>query len=514
MSRLGGWLRSSVRPDTASSTSFPDAQAFSAQQEKDLDHALSRACLIMNDDIDGAWAELQTGSSCFHSMGSAVIFFIRSVLGFEKSVMAETMTILEKCETSATADQKKAQKLGAGGNVYPPGTEYELVKAQTQLMGAVVGVLHESVVEAVKGFYKMRRAFVTLQGIIAMDEKMLAERQLRVGGTGQQGHASIQGLMLSDDPEDGEERFFDAKEAFSEQATPLEPASNSGAEQNGYGLGSETVPKPQPSRTLSQQETPETLAFTSGIDIFIHTGANLCFGLLSVVLSMVPPAFSRILSVVGFRGDRDQGITMLWRAAAWPNINGALAGMILLGFYNGLLATVDIVPDEKDLDRNSQGLRLPSQKLKTLLEGLRERFPDSQLWKIEEARMHSANQQLAKSVAILEHSSESKMKQITALRVFELAMSAFFLQDWALAQKSLLRCIEINDWSPAMYLYMAGCAGVELYRDAVEKGDLETAKLEKKKAEAQLREAPTRSKKRFMAKQLPFETWIIIMFII
>lgn len=490
MSRLGGWLRANVKSE--------DHEAATLKEREDLIHAMGHAQMIMNDDIDGAYASLKKGTSSFHRLGAAVAFFMRSVLGMEKSVMAETVEMLNECETRAWEDMKAAERRGKrGDSIYPPGTEYELVKAETQLMGAVVGVLHESLMEAMKSFYKLRKAFVTLDGIIQVEAKVLGEPSTTKAFEAMD--ISGKGTPKASDSES--EVFVDAKEEGSGPVTPAEQPSTS-----------ITTPEEQLEESVTLQPKPvlePELTFDDPVDVFIHSGANMCFGILMLILTLVPPSFARILSVVGFRGNREKGVSMLWRSSTHDNINGAVAGMMLLAYYNGLLGTVDILPHPDDYNEAAETVGPPKEKCDRLLATMRERYPDSRLWQIEESRRLSSEHDLRGAIALLTTGEKSRMKQISALNDFELALDAMFVQDWDLMRDSFLRCAEGNDWSPALYWYMAGCATLEQYRDAVQAGDENEARRLKKKADAYLKKAPSfAGKKKFMAGKLPFESFL------
>ncbi|RDA94061.1 hypothetical protein CP533_5273 [Ophiocordyceps camponoti-saundersi (nom. inval.)] len=468
------------------------AAAATAKHHADLADALRWLGIMMNDDLNRALDELRKGDSCFHDFGTAIALFLRAMLGLEKTVLAETATALAELETRAWNDAKAAQRAAAStsaGKVrrraYPPGTEYELIRAEAQLMGAVLGVLQESIVEAMRGFYKLRRAYVVLESIVDVEVKA------RAAAEGEGGEAESTSGADSSSGADSEERSA-ARTDRSSAATTPEPTELTGKER-----GTRTKPK---------CGEDDVLDLTDPIDDFIHGSANTSFGLILLLLSLTPPAFSRILSAVGFRGDRGRGVHLLWRSSSREDISGVFSGMLLLGFYNVLIGSVDIMPDERDgkADREAEALGPPRARCHRLLAEMRARYPQSQLWRIEEARMLAGQRRLGDAIELLRSGPEPKMQQVAALSAFELGVSALAAQDWALARDTFAHCVEISNWSPAMYDYMAGCASLELYRD----GGPDAAR-HKTQAEKLLRQAPvTAGRKRLLARQLPVEVFL------
>ncbi|CCC09124.1 hypothetical protein SMACR_03050 [Sordaria macrospora] len=610
MSALRSWFRGSSAPSkqsskapstapspAASSTSLRDhlhlhgrprtASISAAQQEaNNIEDAMAAVALIMNDDIDGADAmlRLREDASTFHQLGLGVSTFLRSILGFEKEIMNETTQRLGETETRAWNDMKKAQKeaekhgvyagstypqghASGGSHIYPPGSEFALVNAEAQLMGAVVAVMHESLTEAIKGFYKLRKAYATLDGIMQSELLYLQTLERKgittsarstktsldkmPGGFSDSEFASLENSKGTNTPAQNG-AATDSASVAKEPSGPQTPASASASnvaktaadaeilnEKLGHlqldtdAASVQSVPQ-NASPEVSTPSTPQfshldqlnkfgadRSLFKSPVDIFVHSGASMCFGILLLIISMVPPAFSRLLSVIGFKGDRDRGVQMLWQSTKYNNINGAMAGLVLLQYYNLFLGFADILPSKLDIQQHSksatggneiEAVGYPRDECTALLAEMRQRYPDSRLWRLEEARVMANERRIEEALAMLAVNNDSKMRQIAALNNFELSMNSIYALEFQSAPAHFLRCVELNSWSHALYYYLAGCAELEQYRDLFHAGEAASAAAlkHKKLAEEYFRKAPTvAGKKRFMAKQMPFEVFVL-----
>ncbi|CAF9927401.1 MAG: Mitochondrial outer membrane protein iml2 [Alectoria fallacina] len=505
----------------------------------------------MNDDLESAEAGLTNGISSFHKLAKGMVAFLRATLGFEPEIMREAAERLSDADTTASTDHRRAQKDSNSyrSAIYPPGAEFALCHAQTQLMSAVIGVLNESLTESIRGFYKLRKAYVTLDGILDAEARYMKNRSGM--GTNTASRTSVEsfrsdrsapsmkgvpggfGGATSKPPsirsfqlpipkslndsgakqdentngaqdDDEEDEFYDADDGMTAKL------DNLSIEDEGT-LSAKDLPtfKTPAARHGLLDHDPDSDVFANPIDVFIHSGANLCFGLLLVMIAMIPPAFGKLLFIIGFHGDKDRGIRMLWQASKFHNINGAMAGLIVLGYYNTFIGMSDIIPDSDptSIDQNTiEGY--PKQRCEALLAEMRRRHPKSGLWLLEEARMQAANRHLSTAVSILEKSPKSSLKQVEALEMFEKSLDAMYMHDYALCSKSFIACVDLNNWSHTLYYYIAGAANVEMYRQHRTLNPTEAAVYAKKATEL-LKLAPKHAgKKKFMARQLPFDIFV------
>lgn len=408
---------------------------------------------------------------------------------------------LAEAEAAASADHRRAQREPHAyrSTIYPPGSEFALCHAQSQLMSAVVGVLNESLTESLRGFYKLRKAYMTLDGILQSEarymkgisggsitstrrnsmESLNSNRSARSlkgmpGGFGDESTVyeppSEYSTVKSVDPvtnqvtvlegtavqaggigaaNDEDDEFFDADEAHEEIETPAHYTGHVDSGSMSQKMADLSVqPNGAPSdavRPTTQRQftttgmidhDPGSDVFANPIDTFIHSGSNLCFGLLLLLISLIPPAFGKLLFIIGFHGDRTRGINMLWQSSKFHNINGAMAGLILLGYYNGLVGFCDILPDDSDDAENVEGY--PKQRCEALLVEMRTRYPRSHLWLLEEARMEAANKRLDKAIDLLSGDTKSPLKQVEALAMFEKSLNAMYAHEYELCSDSFI----------------------------------------------------------------------------
>ncbi|KAL2872070.1 TTC39/IML2 family protein [Aspergillus lucknowensis] len=481
---FGGWFGGKKSSPNSS------VQSIDPQSElEDLLHAIEGAELILNDDVDGAEEGLSGRNSAFHMLGKAVVMFIRATLGFEQDIMRQAADRLNDAENKAYSDQQRAKSNLQSSDIYrseiyAPGTEFVLCQAMAQLMCAVVGVLNESLTESIKGFYKLRKAYFALDAVLKMEEKFMQSRQAGAKNT------------PSPTPSLKEPAEVDAVDA-PEDLSKLHLADP------GHGAVS--------SRTSTSEminHDPDSDIFKNPIDVFVHSGASFCFGVLLLLISMVPPAFARLLSIVGFHGNKDRALKLLWQSSKFENLPGAIAALTLLGYYNAFVRYCDIMPDSvPGKDGDIQGY--PRGRLEALLTRMRERFPKSQLWLLEESRMNGANKRLDVALDLLCTKEHSPLKQVEALKVFEKSLNAMYLHKYEQCADAFIECADLNSWSRSLYYYIAATCHISLYREFAGT-DPEKATAHAERAVKLLHKAPRfAGTKKFMARQLPFDIFVV-----
>jgi hypothetical protein len=442
-------------------------------------------------------------------------------------------------------------------------------QAEAQLMSAVVGLLNESLTEAIKSFYKLRKAYMVLEGVMENERNFLKQRStssvnstissasLKGGPSrsktgsvrskqstgGLKGHTSVgtsagasttslkqnsgpaqtgivagQNTTGNEDDDDEDIEFKDAEEDHKGIVTPggymghlnvstgtasdVEPSLTPGVPQTN---NTPTIAVPDVINDFEQltlNMEPDISTFSDHpVDSFILAGSNFCFGMLLLLLSFVPPSFASLLKIVGFKGDRERGMQMLWQATKFHDIHGAMAGVVLMGYLNGFTSICDIIPS------TGEG-SYPRERCAALLRIMRERYPKSHLWLLEESRMLAGERELEKAVKFVAAAGESPLRQLEALSWFETSLNNMYMHDYEATAAAFQKCIELNNWSHALYWYICGASYVELYRRTKAVDPEAAQKYATQAKEFFQKVLPNIGKKRFMGRQLPFDIFV------
>ncbi|KAG9240553.1 outer membrane protein-like protein iml2 [Calycina marina] len=474
-----------------------------AEEDVHLQSVETALLKLLNDDIAAANAILQKSNSSYHHLGRGISSFISAILGAEKELLKDAAAALHLAETKTWEDMKAAQKdtTAYQSKIYAPGTEYHLCYAISQLTSAITAVMSGSVTEAIKGFYKLRKAYLTLNGILEAEKmylrRMAGYREVPIMASIQEDEEDKPvPVVISGNDETVENGGLDEK-----LPTAIRTHSRASI------FPTNALPGASRVRSNLLEQDPADLGITTHTDIFIHSGVRLCYGILLLVFSMIEnPLFTRILYIVGVKGDRERGTRYLWEAARFDNFNSAIAGILLLDYYNGLIGICDILPTDSEAEEDLQGF--PRVKCRALLIDMRKRYPDSRLWKLEEARIHGYDRNLSAGIDILKHNADSNMKQIVNINIFELGLSSMCAFEYELCANTWIQCAEMGSWSPCLYAYIIGIAYLEMYRD-LRCSEPDRAKEYKDKATDYIRKGPPLvGKQKLMGKELPFDVFI------
>lgn len=323
--------------------------------------------------------------------------------GWVVSAAAQALTNAEK---TANVESRRAGSLPSpieGVSIFDPGAAEVVCAAQAQLAAATVAILSQSMLEYMRGLYKIRQSYVALRKLAEHERQRVKQEKL---------------ITRVSDQKDGN------------SAAVISPNRSQGS----AFLHS---PDEREADELHDIRTPkmESLA-----DEYTYTGTYLCFGFMLVMLGMVPSAFQYVLRIIGFRGDKERGMAMLWEATKFHNAHGALAALLILSLYSAVRAACDIVDGEG----------YPKQRCADLVAEMTTRYPTSVLWILEQGRMAAAQGHLKEAIEILSTPLHGAPRQLIALTLHEKSVYQMFAHDYAACTKGFVDYTSETKYAHAM----------------------------------------------------------------
>ncbi|CEP64168.1 uncharacterized protein LALA0_S10e03972g [Lachancea lanzarotensis] len=505
-----------------------------------LDDHPRRGMDLLQDDQD---SDKEDDDRSVRVLARGVIEFLEATLGFEANAMKKAAATLAEAQQLSQKRRQYFQKIKLKtSSLYPPGTEYAVTFTEACLLHALLMLFSESMVESAKALFKLRKAYHMLQEVL--NEIKAAKEKNKGSLYTQDANGSFASFATADSttftsvdipyqltPQEQQDRELMqlAEDVYKMRKRRLDGAhigNSPAAERLRTDLGLQSLKDLSKSKStkkpvvLSEDEIEQDQAT---IDEFIHSGVNLCFGILQVVLSLIPPAIGAVLSVVGFHGSREDGLRMIWRSTKDRNIHGGIGLLSLLFYHDGPFQFTDVdfdVPaangdatDAKSDELPTATLLHPGKLLEDSLLRARAVFPNSALWLLQEARMLSSQGRSQEAVDLMDSIdvNEIEMRQVKSLMVFDRAMTLVHLHEFERAAKELILLLDMSEWSPALYTYFAGCCYLEKYR-MCEMGVLDDPRKNfyKERAASLIFESPEMAgKKRFMAKITPLERFML-----
>lgn len=372
-------------------------------------------------------------------------------------------------------------------------------------MSAVTGVLTESLTETLKGFYKLRKAYSTLLELQAAEKKYLDEHfpdhaksyskatslkgtsaaSVRSGKTNTSTKSPPSAAKDTANDDDDDDNFEDAPEGPTDETGLSKDFST-------LNLGA--------ANDIVDEDFDFRRASTDPIDIFIHSGIAMCFGIFQLVLALLPPPIAKFLAFLSFKGDKQTGLRLLWSATNFKeNINGAIAAFVTAVYHNALVAPSDILRRED----------IPLDRLKQLLLAMEPYCEGSGLYTLEFSRMVSNEQDLDGAIAVMKAGPTSPLRQVEAFKVFESCFLYLYTHQYKECAASFLACVDLNTWAHGMYYYIAAACYIELYREARTAGDADAAAAHAAEADRLLELAQANiGAKKILGRKLPIDLFM------
>lgn len=185
------------------------------------------------------------------------------------------------------------------------------------------------------------------------------------------------------------------------------------------------------------------------------------YGLFHLCISMVPPHLLKIINLLGFPGDRLQGLSSLMYASESKDMKAPLATLALLWYHTVVLPFFAL-----DGSDTHSGL----MEAKAILQRKCVVYPNSSLFMFFKGRVHRLECQINSALACFHDALElaSDQREIQHVCLYEIGWCSMIELNFEDGYRAFERLKNESRWSQCYYAYLTGvCQGAS--------GDLEGA---------------------------------------
>ncbi|XP_037837894.1 tetratricopeptide repeat protein 39C-like isoform X2 [Kryptolebias marmoratus] len=232
-----------------------------------------------------------------------------------------------------------------------------------------------------------------------------------------------------------------------------QPSASSASDPSGRGRSSS--PGPSPAQRLDGI-SPEALDRLKG-------SVSFGYGLFHLCISMVPPHLLKIVNLLGFPGDRHQGLSALSYASESKDMKAPLATLALLWYHT-------VVQPFFALDGSDTHAGL--LEAKSILKQREAIYPNSSLFMFFKGRIQRLECQIGSALTSFRDALElaSDQREIQHVCLYEIGWCSMIELNYREAYRAFERLKAESRWSQCYYAYLTGaCQGAT--------GDLEGAVL-------------------------------------
>ncbi|KAM4551981.1 tetratricopeptide repeat protein 39C-like [Odontesthes bonariensis] len=217
--------------------------------------------------------------------------------------------------------------------------------------------------------------------------------------------------------------------------------------------GRSSSPGPSPSQR-PDSISPETLDRLKG-------SVSFGYGLFHLCISMVPPHLLKIVNLLGFPGDRQQGLSALTYASESKDMKAPLATLALLWYHT-------VVQPFFALDGTDTQAGLTEAK--SILQQREAIYPNSSLFMFFKGRVQRLECQISSALTSFSDALDlaSDQREIQHVCLYEIGWCSMIELNYKEAYRAFERLKTESRWSQCYYAYLTGaCQGAT--------GDLEGA---------------------------------------